>query len=62
MRGTVEERFWAKVDKTDTCWFWLACLDKDGYGTFRVEKMERSHRVSYEMAYGPIPDGLEIDH
>lgn len=37
--------------------------DKDGYTfTYRGKTRVRAHRQAYEDAYGPIPDGLEIDH
>jgi len=60
---TLEERFWAKVEKTDTCWNWTGSKVK-GYGNFGVgqRKNAYSHRVSYELAYGPIPEGMNIDH
>lgn len=68
------ERFWAKVNKHGSlpnshselgwCWLWIACCDKDGYGQFSSAPYasQRAHRIAYEMAYGPIPAGLEIDH
>lgn len=31
----------------------------NGYGRFGDQ---RAHRVSYEWEFGPIPDGLQIDH
>jgi hypothetical protein len=38
-------------------------LDSDGYGRlWREGKDRKAHRVAYEQAIGPIPDGLEIDH
>lgn len=56
-------RFWAKVDRTGNCWLWTAAVDKDGYGFFKVyPKMVRAHRVSYEIAHGPIAPGVKIDH
>lgn len=56
-------RFWPKVQKTDKCWIWVGCHDKKGYGQIRVDgRMEKAHRVSYELAHGQIPDGLTIDH
>jgi uncharacterized Zn-finger protein len=64
--GSVEERFWAKVDRRgpDDCWPWLAGRDYLGYGAFsRVRaKTERAHRVGYELLVGPIPEGLQLDH
>jgi hypothetical protein len=49
---TREDRFWAKVRKTDTCWLWTAGLFNNGYGAF----------VAGPRNVGPILDGLQIDH
>lgn len=32
------------------------------YGRLPGTKMVLAHRVAYEQMYGPIPDGLVIDH
>jgi hypothetical protein len=59
----IEERFWTKVRKTDTCWVWTAGKNQDGYGRFQVgRKPTSAHRVAYELSVGPIPDGLQLDH
>lgn len=58
------ERFWAKVEKTDTCWLWKGHLS-NGYGRFRISTngiFTGPHRWSYEQTHGPIADGLTIDH
>lgn len=61
--ATTNERFWAKVDKTGECWVWNAAINANGYGKFGIGGRTRSaHRVSYEFANGPIPDGLDLDH
>ena len=66
MRGTVAERFWAKVEKTETCWLWTGHLSSTGYGEIRLGGKAAGrtliHRWSYEQIYGPIPEGLQIDH
>ena len=60
---TTEERFWAKVEKTDGCWNWTGSIHTQGYGVIKIDsKMKRAHRLSYELAIGRIPDGLLIDH
>lgn len=61
---TAEVRFWAKVDKTDSCWLWTASVNQLGYGRFRVDNTTRvtAHRYAYETLVGPIPDGQELDH
>jgi hypothetical protein len=30
----IQDRFWSKVNKTDNCWEWTACLNSCGYGQF----------------------------
>lgn len=51
-------RFWSKVDKSDYCWTWNRATNSGGYGKFGVTRRvwKLAHRVSWEMAYGPIPD------
>lgn len=57
------DRFWSKVDKTDSCWNWTASVRKDGYGQFSYNgKQKVPHRHSYELVKGKISKGLQIDH
>ena len=65
------ERFDMKVDKHGPlwngshCWMWLAGTSREGYGRFwlALEKKDiQAHRHSYILHFGPIPDGLELDH
>ena len=62
----IEERFWAKVDRTVECWLWTGAqvISKSGrYGKLKTDgKMKYAHRVSYEMSVGEIPAGMQIDH
>lgn len=46
------------------CWEWTGTRNPKGYGMLRTGGRRRQlvHRVSYEMTYGPIPEGLQIDH
>lgn len=58
----MEERFWSKVEKTDTCWIWTAAKI-NGYGVFwHSGKNMKAHRLSYEAAFSPIPIGLYVLH
>jgi len=64
---TDEERFWAKVDKSDPdgCWRWTGATDGGHYyGSFMFEgKVRRAHRVSWTLAYGEAPpEGMDLDH
>jgi hypothetical protein len=58
------ERFFNKIEKTDTCWIWTAGLrGKTGYGAFKHNgKVVDSHRMSYILHKGDIPDGLYVCH
>lgn len=58
-----QDRFLAKVEKTDFCWLWIACTSSAGYGQIRINgQLFYAHRISYELENGPISDGLELDH
>lgn len=60
-----KERFWKYVDQrgpTD-CWPWKASVRPNGYGQFGVRgQVFYPHRISYFLAYGPIPEGLLVLH
>lgn len=60
---SLEARFFAKVDRGDGCWLWLACRQRDGYGSFRAgDSSALAHVFSWELLNGPVPQGLELDH
>lgn len=62
-RKPLGRRFWAKVNKSDDCWEWTACKNSAGYGQIRINgKAELAHRVSWELANGPIPDAMYVLH
>lgn len=50
-------------ERDGECLLWPAHKNRKGYGTFQLGNRNLSaHRVSYEIANGPIPDGLMVDH
>ena len=55
------DRFWEKVDKSGDCWQWTGSKG-DGYGKVNGFHTSLAHRLSYEEACGPIPEGLQLDH
>lgn len=58
-----EERFWSKVEKTESCWLWIAYLNAKGYGVASVAGTARlAHRIAYELTVGAVPEGLQLDH
>jgi hypothetical protein len=61
-KATAEDRFWSKVDRSGECWNWTASL-RNGYGFFSVDDQNGyAHRFSFELANGPIPEGMLICH
>lgn len=62
MNQQVRDRFWAKVNKTDSCWLWTGAKI-GGYGCFGLDgKTYRAHRLVYEWCVGPIPEGWFVCH
>lgn len=63
---SVIARFWSKVDKLPIhkgCWIWTAGRGTRGYGQFSIGgRNHSSHRASYEIQYGSIPEGLSVLH
>lgn len=57
-------RFWAKVEKTEGCWFWKGAIAKSGYGNFRAStaKTVSAHRAAWEFTHGPIENDDEVLH
>lgn len=58
------EYFWARVKKTDTCWLWTGSIQVNGYGMAATggPKRQSAHRLSWELHYGPLPDGAFVCH
>ena len=69
MRGPLEQRFWAKVERLgpDDCWVWTAAKAEFGYGLIQVQSPDGSwtltfaHRVSARLA-GMHIDGYAVLH
>jgi hypothetical protein len=71
MKTTLDERFWAKVDRNGPiyadlgtqCWLWTGFIDIGGYGIFRLDGISRAaHRLSYEWSTGELLGSLLCDH
>lgn len=65
------DRFWAKVNKHGTvirpelgpCWEWTAARFDSGYGMVGLNrKTSYTHRTSWVIHNGAIPDGLKVLH
>lgn len=59
---------WQLTDGMSECWIWTGPLANENYGLFNyttplgVHLRPRAHRFAYELAVGPIGDGLQLDH
>lgn len=63
--GTIEERFWAKVEKLgdDDCWNWTGSSRPAGYGVISKNgKQTSATHVSLEINGTVIPSGLWVLH
>ena len=59
------ERFWAFASKgrKNDCWQWNGSVNNNGYGRLnRNGRIVYAHRLSYELAYGCVPDGVDVLH
>jgi hypothetical protein len=68
-RADPKKLFWNKVDKsggTDACWPWTGSdrPDSGGHGNFGGNYFGTTlaHRISWILANGPVPDGLNVLH
>ena len=60
---SIEQRMDFYTDKSGACWLWTGTRINAGYGLLCMNsKKSLAHRVSFELAYGPIPTGVFIDH
>lgn len=64
----IEDRFWSKVNKTDTCWIWVGARKsgKFNYGKIGAggakNGWRRAHIVAWELTRGLVPHGLYVLH
>ncbi len=62
-------RLFTKVNKTPTCWLWFGTTTTFGHGSIMCDrtngeprKLVPVHRVAWELAHGPIPQGMCVLH
>jgi hypothetical protein len=69
LRGSLAERFHAHYTRgaPDECWLWQGVVNKNsgGHGRIRTwpeNKLIGVHRLAWELANGPIPNGMFVLH
>lgn len=59
----IEERFWSYVQKSAECWNWMGAQDGHGYGHLYYHgRMQKAHRIVYQLTYGAIPPKTMVCH
>lgn len=60
--GALAEKLWARTEKhPGGCWVWTGGTSSDGYGIVRRKPTQVfAHRLSWELANGPVPAGLKV--
>lgn len=60
--SSLPSNFHAKTKPAD-CIVWTGALNSRGYPCFAVGGVSQlAHRLAYEDAHGPIPEGFTVDH
>lgn len=61
---TIEERFFANVNRTtpDQCWEWTGFKTYQGYGKMKSVKLgeQLAHRISYRLHKMPVPNFKDL--
>lgn len=57
------EAFAARTSWQEGCLIWSGGITADGYGRMRAGGSRvLTHRYAWEVAHGPIPEGIIVDH
>ena len=60
-----KQKFWERLEHTpEGCWEWTRALTKAGYGAMGLKRgvVETTHRISWRLANGTIPEGMNVLH
>jgi len=61
----MDEKFWLRVNKTDTCWLYTGPAKSGSYGRYwdvNAKKSQWTHRYAWTLLKGKIPYGMELHH
>ena len=59
------EIIWSRYEENPAsgCWEYNMSRDRYGYGQISINGWRtRAHRIAFELAYGPLPEGMTINH
>lgn len=62
--ASLNERLYANTEPNEReCWIWLGARISTGYGQVHWQgRACLTHRLSYELWHGPIPQGMHVCH
>jgi hypothetical protein len=53
----------SKVDRSGECWLWTGYVQSNGYAkTWYQGRVQWAHRIAWQEANGPIPEGMFVCH
>lgn len=59
----LSEKLLSKAKPEGDCLVWFGQKCPHGYGRLRVNgRLQRAHRLMYELHHGPIPEGMVVIH
>jgi hypothetical protein len=51
------------IERHGECWEWTLSTQRNGYGQISHNgKRIQAHRYAYQLRFGPVPEGLVLDH
>ena len=59
------DRIESKIERVpfSTCWYWIGAISSRGYGSIYLNgRIRTAHSVTYEIKYGKVPAGKELNH
>ncbi len=60
---SAEQRIERRSKRVEGCILWTGCRGASGYGSITFNaKTYTAHSFVWQLKYGPIPKGLQIDH
>lgn len=62
-KSSLISRFYEKIAfGSNDCWCWVGYVDQLGYGRLAHELENKSHRISWLIHKGEIPQGIKVLH
>lgn len=60
----IKTQLYEKSPVSGDCWVWQTSHNEAGYGRldWNGKRSRMAHKVVYEIFFGPVPAGLEVDH